>query len=112
MSAPVGTLRQGVVTALAPKPKHVTVQVGNILVDVLCAIGVEVGDLVWVKFMGIHAWVEDKVRPGIPEPQYALALLRELVAGADDHRGWYIPDEIAGRIRALVAEHTTNEETT
>lgn len=32
----------------------------------------------------------------------ALALLRELVAGADDHRCWHIPNEVAGRIRALV----------
>lgn len=42
----------------------------------------------------------------------ALAVLRDLVAGADDSRCWYIPNEIAGRVRALVAEHTANEETT
>lgn len=42
----------------------------------------------------------------------ALSVLRDLVAGADDHRCWYIPDEIAGRIRALVAQHPTNKETT
>lgn len=36
------------------------------------------------------------------EQDDALSVLRDL---ADDHRGWYIPDEIAGRIRALVAEH-------
>jgi hypothetical protein len=32
----------------------------------------------------------------------ALTLLRELVAGADDHRCWWIPDEIADRARELV----------
>lgn len=33
----------------------------------------------------------------------ALAVLRELVAGADDHRCWHIPAEIEARARAVLA---------
>jgi len=39
----------------------------------------------------------------------ALDILTELLAGADDHRCWYIPDEIAGRARRLVSEHAEME---
>lgn len=40
----------------------------------------------------------------------AYAILRDLIAGADDHRAWYIPDEIAGRARAFVAKETAQRE--
>lgn len=33
----------------------------------------------------------------------ALSVLRDLVAGADDYRCWYIPSEIEARARAVVA---------
>lgn len=35
----------------------------------------------------------------------ALAILRELVAGADDYRCWWIPTEIDERARALLNAH-------
>jgi len=39
----------------------------------------------------------------------AYTILRDLVAGADDHRAWWIPDEIAGRARDLIARHAADE---
>jgi hypothetical protein len=40
----------------------------------------------------------------------AYTILRDLIAGADDHRAWHIPDEIAGRARAFVAKETAQRE--
>lgn len=40
-----------------------------------------------------------------PRQADALAILRELIAGADDYRCWYIPAEIDEEARALLDAH-------
>jgi hypothetical protein len=43
-----------------------------------------------------------------PASDDAAAILRDLLAGADDHRCWWVPDEIAGRARKLLNRDEPN----
>lgn len=56
------------------------------------------GSLVGVEVLGATLVEID----GQPVSE-ALDILRDLMAGADDHRCWHVPREIAARARSLLA---------